>query len=52
MIDKNAEKEKVKQLLNEGFCDVEICKEIGLNWDEFWGIFQNIYKNIDENKNN
>jgi hypothetical protein len=34
--------EIVKKLLNEGYSDVEICSKIGLNWEEFWDIIEQI----------
>lgn len=40
----NENVERVRQLLNAGLSDVEVCKELGLNWDEFWSIFEKIYK--------
>lgn len=35
---------RVRMLLNQGFSDVEICKELALTWDEFWNIFEKLYK--------
>lgn len=34
--------ELVKRLLDTGYSDVEICSEIGLNWEEFWSIIEQI----------
>lgn len=34
--------EIVTHLLYNGYSDVEICSEIGLNWEEFWDIIEHI----------
>lgn len=40
----NITAKKVKQLLDKGLCDVEICRKMKLDWEEFWDIFYYIYK--------
>ena len=32
--------EIVKQLLDKGYSDVEICNELHLDWEEFWNIIE------------
>lgn len=34
--------EIVKHLLDNGCSDVDICSEVGLNWEEFWDIIEHI----------
>ena len=34
--------EIVKQLLGKGYSDVQICGEVGLDWEEFWNIIEYI----------
>lgn len=34
--------EIVKNLMDTGYSDVEICSKLSLNWEEFWAIVEHI----------